>query len=133
MPISVSMIVVSSQLVVAVADRVPEFDIARSCKLDLAATAGLSEDQSMKACVSDEKGHVSSWGANGQSFLPPARQNASRRNKSAVHPAMSVLLHACRWDSGPVEAVPVKMSIPRSASAVSNPEWSAFDTPGVRS
>ena len=55
MPISVSMIVVSSQLVVAVADRVPEFDIARSCKLDLAATAGLSVDQSMKACVNDEK------------------------------------------------------------------------------
>ena len=49
MPISVSMIVVSSQLVVAVADRVPEFDIARSCKLDLAATAGLSEDQSLKS------------------------------------------------------------------------------------
>ena len=55
MPISISMIVVSSQLVVAVADRVPEFDIARSCKLDLAATAGLSVDQSSKNCVNDEQ------------------------------------------------------------------------------
>ena len=55
MPISVSMIVVSSQLVVAVADRVPEFDIVRSCKLDLAATSGLSVDQSLKNCVNDEK------------------------------------------------------------------------------
>jgi hypothetical protein len=55
MPISISMIVVSSQLVVAVADRVPTFDIARSCKLDLAATTGLSDDQSLKSCVSDEK------------------------------------------------------------------------------
>ena len=55
MPISISMIVVSSQLVVTVADRVPTFDIARSCKLDLAATAGLSDDQSLKSCVSDEK------------------------------------------------------------------------------
>lgn len=55
MPISISMIVVSSQLVVTVADRVPTFDIVRSCKLDVAATAGLSVDQSVKSCISDEK------------------------------------------------------------------------------
>jgi hypothetical protein len=55
MPMSISMIVVSSQLVVAVADRVPTFDIARSCKLDVAATVGLSVDQSIKSCVNDER------------------------------------------------------------------------------
>ena len=55
MPISISMIVVSSQLVFAVADRVPAFDINRSCRLDLAATAGLSVDQTAKSCVNDEK------------------------------------------------------------------------------
>jgi len=55
MPISVAMIVVSSQLVIAVADRVPTFDISRSCKLDLAATAGLSIDQSLKSCLGDER------------------------------------------------------------------------------
>jgi hypothetical protein len=55
MPISISMIVVSSQLVVAVADRMPEFDIARSCKQDSAAAASISLDQSVKACVKDEK------------------------------------------------------------------------------
>ncbi len=55
MPVSVSMIVLSSQLLVAVADGVPVFDVARSCKLDLAATAGLSDVQSQKACISDEK------------------------------------------------------------------------------
>jgi len=54
MPISVSMIILSSQLVVPVADRLPVFDIARSCKLDLAATAGLTNAQSQKACVNDE-------------------------------------------------------------------------------
>ena len=54
MPISISMIALSSQLVVTVADRVPTFDIARSCKLDVAATAGLSVDQSLKSCVNDE-------------------------------------------------------------------------------
>src|SRR6476661_2981646 len=33
----------------------PTFDIARSCKLDVAATAGLSVDQSVKSCVNDER------------------------------------------------------------------------------
>lgn len=53
MPISFSMIVVGS-LVVAAADRVPVFDVSRSCKLDVAATTGLSVDQSLKNCVNDE-------------------------------------------------------------------------------
>lgn len=55
MPVSVTMIVVSSQLVVAVADKVPTFDVYRSCRLDLAATAGLSVDQPLKICVRNEK------------------------------------------------------------------------------
>ena len=55
MPLSISMIVLSSQLVMPVADGVPKFDIARSCKLDVAATAGLSVDQSVKSCISDER------------------------------------------------------------------------------
>jgi hypothetical protein len=55
MPISVSIIILSSQLLVTVADGVPVFDVARSCKLDLAATAGLTDTQSQKACISDEK------------------------------------------------------------------------------
>src|SRR5207248_10478965 len=54
MPISILPIVVGAQLVVAVADRVPAFDIARSCKLDATATAGLSVDQSGKSCANDE-------------------------------------------------------------------------------
>jgi hypothetical protein len=55
MPISFSMIVLSSQLVIAVADGVPKFDVARSCKLDAAAAAGLSVDQPIKRCVDDEQ------------------------------------------------------------------------------
>ena len=55
MPISISTIVLGSQLVFTVADGVPVFDVTRSCKLDLAATAGLTDAQSQKACVNDEK------------------------------------------------------------------------------
>jgi hypothetical protein len=55
MPISFSMIILTSQFVIAVADRVPNFDIARSCRLDLAATTGLSVRQSAKSCIRDEQ------------------------------------------------------------------------------
>src|ERR1700732_4886398 len=55
MPISFSMIVLSSHLVVAVADQVPKFDIAKSCKLDVAATTGLADGQPVKSCVNDEQ------------------------------------------------------------------------------
>ena len=55
MPISISMILLSSQLIVPIADGVPKFDIARSCKLDVAATAGLAIDQSIKSCMNDEQ------------------------------------------------------------------------------
>ena len=54
MPISISTIVRGTHLVVAAADQVPAFDISRSCKLDTAATGGLSVDQSLKNCVTDE-------------------------------------------------------------------------------
>ena len=54
MPISISTIVRGTHLVVAVADRVPAFDVAQICKLDTAATTGLSVDQSLKNCVNDE-------------------------------------------------------------------------------
>jgi hypothetical protein len=55
MPISFSMIVLSSQLVIAVADQVPKFDTARSCRLDAAAAASTSVSQSIKRCTDDEQ------------------------------------------------------------------------------
>jgi hypothetical protein len=55
MPFSVSMIALSSQFVVAVASGVPVFDVSKTCRLDLAATAGLADGQSLKSCIQDEK------------------------------------------------------------------------------
>ena len=70
MPISISMIALSSQLVVTVADGVPAFDIARSCKLDLAATAGLSDTQSIKSCIMDENRAKRLLGSEWPTFSP---------------------------------------------------------------
>ena len=86
MPISISTIVVGTHLIVAAADQVPAFDIARSCKLDTAATTGPSVEQSLKNCVDDENRAqelASQW-----SKFSPARRNAFRWRVSAVTLAM---------------------------------------------
>jgi hypothetical protein len=57
MLISFSMIALTSQLVIAIADDVPKFDIARGCKIDSAAVfdpnAGMSA--TIKRCMDDEQ------------------------------------------------------------------------------
>ena len=40
---------------VAMADTVPKYDMARTCRLDHAAASGLAVTESMKNCVRDEK------------------------------------------------------------------------------
>jgi hypothetical protein len=82
MPISFSMIVLSSHLVVAVADTVPKFDIARSCKLDVAATAGLSVDQSTKSCMNDEQKARKQLGSQWSKF--PASSRASCTGQESI-------------------------------------------------
>jgi hypothetical protein len=44
-----------SQLVVMVADRPPNFDMGRTCKLDLTAATGIDEGPEYKKCVEDEQ------------------------------------------------------------------------------
>jgi hypothetical protein len=39
----------------AMADSVPKYDVARTCRLDHAAASGLAVSESMKSCVRDEK------------------------------------------------------------------------------
>jgi hypothetical protein len=57
MLVPVSIMILASQLVIAVADDVPKFDIARGCKIDSASAfdpnAGLSG--TIKRCVDDEQ------------------------------------------------------------------------------
>ena len=55
MLISFPIIILGSHLVITVADNVPKFDIARGCRLDNAASSGLTEEQPLKKCVSDEQ------------------------------------------------------------------------------
>ena len=57
MLVPVSIMIVASQLVITVADRVPKFDIARGCRVDSASAfdpnAGMRG--TIKRCVTDEQ------------------------------------------------------------------------------
>ena len=92
MPISFPMIVMSSQLVVAVADGMPNFDISRSCKLDVAATAGLSVDQSLKSCVNDEQKAKRQLAGQWSKFPAPSRASCISQESIGGTPSYVSLL-----------------------------------------
>jgi hypothetical protein len=94
MPISISMIVLSSQLVMPVADGVPKFDIARSCKLDVAATAGLSVDQSLKRCRNDEQKAKQQLAAQWSKLPAPSRASCVSQESIGGTPSY-VSLQTC--------------------------------------
>jgi hypothetical protein len=58
MLIPISMVVLSTELVIAVADGVPKYDIARGCRVDSTQAFDLStgQNETIKKCVSDEQG-----------------------------------------------------------------------------
>jgi hypothetical protein len=94
MPISFSMIVLSSQLVIPVADTVPKFDIARSCKLDLAATAGLSDALSLKSCINDEQKAKRQLASTWSTFPAPSRASCISQESIGGTPSY-VSLQTC--------------------------------------
>ena len=92
MPISFSMIVLSSQMVVTVADGVPNFDISRSCKLDVAAATGLTVDQSMKSCVNDEQKAKQQLAGQWSKFPAPSRASCISQESIGGTPSYVSLL-----------------------------------------
>ena len=92
MPISFSMIVLSSHLVVAVADQVPKFDIARSCKVDLAASATLSVRQSPERCMSDEQQARQQLGSQWSKFGASSRASCTANESIGGTPSYVSLL-----------------------------------------
>jgi hypothetical protein len=56
MLIPFSTLVVASQLIIAVADNVPKFNIERGCKVDSTASSlDVGLDESTKRCIQDEQ------------------------------------------------------------------------------
>ena len=94
MPISISMIVLGSQLAMPVADGVPRFDIARTCKLDVAATAGLTVDQPIKSCMNDEQRARRLLVAQWSKFPAPSRASCTSQEGIGGTPSY-VSLRTC--------------------------------------
>ena len=92
MPMSISMILLSSQLIVPIADGVPKFDIARSCKLDVAATAGLAVDQSIKSCMNDEQKAKRQLASQWSKFPAPGRASCISQESIGGTPSYVSLL-----------------------------------------
>ena len=94
MPLSITMIALSSQLVITVADKLPSFDIGRTCKLDLAATAGLSNTQSLKACTMDENRAQRLLGKEWPSYAPSSKSSCISQESIGGTPSY-VSLRTC--------------------------------------
>ena len=92
MPLSISMIALSSQLVVAVADQMPTFDINRSCKLDAAAAVGMTVDQSLKSCVDDENNARQQLTSQWSSFSAAGKANCVPQESIGGTPSYVSLL-----------------------------------------
>jgi hypothetical protein len=98
MPISISMMILGSQLLVPVADNVPKFDVARSCKLDLAATAGLSVGQSLKSCVNDEQKARRQLGSLWSKMSAPQKESCVGQEAVGGTPSYVSLLTCLQMD-----------------------------------
>ena len=80
--------------VVPVADGVPKFDIACSCKLDAAATAGLSIEQSIKSCMNDERKAKLQLAGQWSKFPAPSRTTCTSQESIGGTPSY-VSLQTC--------------------------------------
>lgn len=74
MLISLSTLVLASQLIVPVADSVPKFNIERGCKVDSTSTTpNVSLDETIKRCVQDEQKALDLIQTQWPQFEPPDR------------------------------------------------------------
>jgi len=78
MLIPFSMIALSTQLVMTVADGVPKFDIARGCRVDSTQAFDLSVglNETVKRCVADEQQALAKLQTQWSQFREPDRRNA---------------------------------------------------------
>ena len=92
MLISVPIIILGPHLVLMVADNVPRFDIARGCRLDSAASSGLTEEQPLKKCISDEQQALQQLQTQWSQFAPSDRATCTTATSSDDTPSYVELL-----------------------------------------
>jgi hypothetical protein len=109
MLVPVSFMILATQLVIAVADEVPKFDIARGCRVDSNAvfdpTLGMAG--TIKRCMDDEQKAMDQLQAQWSGFINSDRTMclASTTNDSSVPPSYVDLL-TCLQDQQLVRKLP---------------------------
>jgi hypothetical protein len=94
MTIRFPVIVFGSLLVTtaAMADSVPSYDMARTCRLDHAAASGLAVSESMKSCIRDEKRAFAQLQKQWSKFSAPKRAGCVSQNTIGGTPSYVGLL-----------------------------------------
>jgi hypothetical protein len=94
MLIPVSILMLASQLTIAVADEVPQFDMRRGCKIDSSADPNFSMNETVKRCVNDEQSAKTQLQTQWASFIGSDRAMcmASTTNDPATPPSYVDLL-----------------------------------------
>jgi hypothetical protein len=94
MLIPVSILMLASQLAIAVADDVPQFDMLRGCKIDSSADSNFSMNETIKRCVDDEQNAKSQLQTEWASFIGSDRAMcmASTTNDPTTPPSYVELL-----------------------------------------
>jgi hypothetical protein len=109
MLVPVSVMILASQLVIAVSDDVPKFNIERGCKVDSTAAfdlnAGLNE--SIKRCVNDEQQAKDQLAAHWSEFAAADRRlcGGEATDDSATPPSYVELL-VCLQDQQLAKKLP---------------------------
>jgi hypothetical protein len=94
MRISFPVVLLGSLLITtaAMADSVPKYDMARTCRLDHAAASGLAVTESMKNCVRDEKRALGQLRKQWTKFAAAKREGCVSQNTIGGTPSYVGLL-----------------------------------------
>jgi hypothetical protein len=76
----------------AMADSVPKYDMARTCRLDHAAASGLAVTESMKSCMRDEKQALAQLQKQWSKFPAQKRAGCASQNTIGGTPSYVGLL-----------------------------------------
>jgi hypothetical protein len=84
----------------ALADSVPKYDMARTCRLDHAAASGLAVSESMKNCVRDEKQASAQLQKQWSKFPAASRAGCVSQNTVGGTPSYVGLLTCLQFAKG---------------------------------
>jgi hypothetical protein len=113
-------VVFAAQLVVVVADGVPDINYERGCRASAAADASLGivvDDQSINACMAQEKNARDKLGQQWAQFPPSEREHCEREAALGQMPSY-VELQTCLQIANETKTLPKLQSFIRKSSSL---------------